>query len=160
EASVKAHSLVKFDPTMAPNCIESRHVGALYREDQRGLLQSALNNAFGQGGCSLLHSQDPTEVYVVYYLDGLPMSVVTDLTGRCMKEFLEFRKDWYSQVKGASNGNVAHSDIDYSRGSIPVYSGRDAEELVCKTGIVRQLYTVRDKRIVDGYDPADFPELR
>lgn len=160
EAAAMAHSLVKFDPTLAPNCIESRHVSALYREDQRGLLQEAMNNAFGQGGCTLLSSQDPTELAVVYYLDGLPMSSVTDLTGRCLKEFLEFRKDWYGQVNDASNGNGSHTGVDYSRGSIPVYSGRDAEELVCKTGAVRQLYSVRDKRIVDGYDPAEFLELQ
>lgn len=157
EAAARAHSLVKFDPTLAPNAIESRHLSAYYREGQRGLLQNEMNAVFGQGGCTLLPTEDPTEVTIVYYLDGLPMSSVTDLTGRCLKEFLEHRKDWYNQVDASSNGNGSH---DFSQGSIPVYSGRDAEELVCKTKVVRQLYGMRDKRIVSGYDPAQYPELQ
>lgn len=160
EALVKAHSLVKFDPMLAQNCIESRHISAYCKDDQRGLLQNVMNEVFGQGGCTLLTSEDPTEITVIYYLDGLPMSSVTDLTGRCLKEFLEHRKDWYNQVNVSLNGNSAEASIDYSQGSIPVYSGRDAEELVCKTKVVRQLYSVRDKRIVNGYDQAEFVELR
>ena len=87
EAAVKAHTLVRFSEAFAPNCREVRHISACYRDEQRNSLQRVMNRTFRQGECTLIRSSDPTEIAIFYYVDGLPMSAVKDLTGRCLDAF-------------------------------------------------------------------------
>jgi len=157
EASSKAHSLVQFDKQFAEEMREKRHVSAYWRtNEQRSILENAITKAFGQE-CTLIGSKDPGEIAIFYYVDGLPMSAVTDLTGRCLDAFLNRRRSWYLQTK--QNGNVSETNTTYNqRVGVPVYSGRDAQKRVLETGVIRQLYAVRGQN-VGVYKPTEIPEL-
>ena len=158
DAATKAHSLVSFSPQFASELREARLVSAYYKnEEQRGLLQKAINQAFGQGQCVLINSRDPSEIAIFYYVDGLPMSAVTDLTGRCLDAFLKRRRAWFRQSK--LNGNGTETNGSYKqRVGVPVYSGKDAQQRVLETGVIRQLYSVRGQN-VDTYPSEEIPEL-
>ena len=133
EAAKQAQSLVPFSERFAPSRSESRYVSAKYRDEQRAGLEAAISSAFGQGDWTLFRSNDPTEIVVFHYIDGLPMSAVNDLTGRCLEAFLQRRKIWYRRGKGGFTQTVG----------VPVYSGLDAEQRVRETGIIRRLYEVK-----------------
>ncbi len=158
DAATKAHSLVSFSPQFASELREARHVSAYYKnEEQRGALLKAINQAFGQGQCTLIPSRDPSEIAIFYYVDGLPMSAVTDLTGRCLDAFLKRRRAWYRQSK--LNGNSSETNGSYKqRIGVPVYSGKDAQQRVIETNVIRRLYTVRGQN-VELYEPSEIPEL-
>jgi len=158
EAAEKANPLVRFDPPFASELREARHLSAFYKdEEQRGLLVKAINQAFGQGQCTLLSSKDPSEIVIFYYMDGLPMSAVTDLTGRCLGAFLKRRLAWKRQSN--VNGTAEETNNLYKqRVGVPVYSGKDAQERVLETGVINQLYKVRGQN-VDTYAPGEIPEL-
>src|SRR5436190_10098549 len=86
DAIGKAKSLVSFSPHFATEIREARHVCASWKNDeQQALLEKVMNQAPEQ--CTLLKSDDPAEIVVFYYIDGLPMSAITDLTGRCLDAF-------------------------------------------------------------------------
>jgi hypothetical protein len=156
EAAAKAHSLIPYSPQFASEHREARHVCARWKsEEQRGVLQRTIDQAFGQGQCTLLQSEDPSEIVVFYYVDGLPMSAINDLTGRCLEAFLKRRKAWHRQtILNGGNANGSYKQ----RIGVPVYSGKDAEERVLDSGVVYQLYNVRGQN-VGVYTPNDIPEL-
>ena len=156
EAAIKANALVTLNKRLAPECREMRHVIAFYRDNQEGMLQTAISKAFTQGECSLVKSDDPSEIVVFYYVDGLPMSAVNDLTGRCLNAFLERRRQWHMLNHNGSKGNRGSNRPL----SVPVYSGRDAEERVLNKEIIRDLYKVRNKAVVQNYNEANILDLQ
>ena len=106
-----------------------------------------------------LQSDDPTEIAVYYYIDGIPMSAVDDLKGRCLKAFLKRRQQWNRQ-QASLNGNVPVSSLGSfnQRVGVPVYSGRDTERRVKETCVIQRLYEVRGKE-VGNFKIEDIPEL-
>ena len=85
------------------------------------------------------------------------MSAINDLTGRCLDAFLKRRRAWYRQSK--LNGNGTETNSSYKqRVGVPVYSGKDAQQRVLETGVIRQLYSVRGQN-VDIYPSEEIPEL-
>jgi hypothetical protein len=176
EASSRAISLVSFAPAFAPDLREAWYVSADFRmareeladgesdypEDRakRAKIDTAMKKAFTSGDCKLLKSRDPSEIALFYYVDGLPLSAIEDLKGRCLEAFLSRRKRWYQQQKALSNGNTPHTSIGglNQRVGVPVYSGRDAEQRIMETGIIRRLYAVKGSEVGD-YRVEDIPEL-
>ncbi|HEY1350762.1 MAG TPA: hypothetical protein VGF67_14155 [Ktedonobacteraceae bacterium] len=176
EASSRAISLVSFAPAFAPDLREAWYVSADFRtareelaetesdypEDRakRAKIEKALKKAFTSGDCKLLKSRDPSEIALFYYVDGLPLSAIEDLKGRCLEAFLSRRKRWYQQQKELNNGNAPQFSIGglNQRVGVPVYSGHDAEQRVIETGIIRRLYEVRGSE-VGSYRAEDIPEL-
>jgi len=176
EASGRAISLVSFAPAFAPDLREAWYVSADFRmareelaerestypEDRakRAKLENAMKQAFTSGDCKLLQSRDPSEIALFYYVDGLPLSAIEDLKGRCLEAFLSRRKRWYQQQKALGNGSSPQNSIGglNQRVGVPVYSGRDAEQRVLETGIIRRLYGVKGTE-VGTYRVEDIPEL-
>ena len=78
-----------------------------------------------------------------YYVDGIPMSAVSDLTGRCLDNFLKLRQNWY-RYSGSTGGNSA-VDNPGQRVSIPIYSGQDVETRVLDNEIICKLCKVADR---------------
>jgi hypothetical protein len=147
EAAELALPLVTFNSSFAPKCEEVWHVSAYCENDaQRSILQRAILAAFGQGRCTLIPTKDPTEIVVFYYVDGLPMSAIQDLTGRCLDTFLERRKEWLNREQNTTQ------DV-----WIPLYSGKDAEERVIQHRIICKLCQNIGK---DFSDYRDLPELK
>src|SRR5262249_46344845 len=132
-ASSCAAPLISFSREFAQSRLEIWHVSAYYKdEEQRRILEWALQETFGLGRYALIRSQDPTEIVVFYYVDGLPISAIQDFQGRCLDAFLQRRLDWLT--------HPASTALNPSRRvSLPVFSGRDAEERVIRTGVIRQL---------------------
>jgi hypothetical protein len=161
EAASKAYSLVSFSPNLASKRFEVRHISAYCKDDhQRRILQEARRLTIREGECTFLESKDPTELVVFYYVDGLPMSALRDLTGRCLKAFQNYRRDWYLQAKAANK--VQYPDLNtlyLQSATVSVYNGRDTEELVQRTGVIQRLYQFREKNIVPNYREQDIPEL-
>lgn len=164
EAADKAHPMVSFSPVFAADLREACHVSAYWEsEEERGLLQKAINTAFGQRPCTLLPSNDPTEIAVFYYADGLPMSAVTDLSGRCLEAFLKRRRSWHLQTEYMRNGRNTNGNsqevVMYNqRVGVPVYSGRDAQLRVEETGVIDLIYRVRGQN-VSTFTKKEVPEL-
>jgi hypothetical protein len=176
EASSRAISLVSFAPAFAPDLREAWYVSADFRtaseelaemesdypEDRakRARIEKAMKKAFTSGDCKLLKSRDPSEIALFYYVDGLPLSAIEDLKGRCLEAFLNRRKRWYQQQRELNNGNAPQASIGglNQRVGVPVYSGRDAEQRVIETGIIRRLYEVKGSE-VGSYRVEDIPEL-
>lgn len=164
EAAALAHSFVVYNEGFIGDRPEVRHVSAFYRDDeQKRQVEIAINEAFGQGRCTLLKSDDPTEIVVFYYIDGLPMSAITDLNGRCLNAFLKRRYDWYKQVKTQARASQNGNNPSISNGfnqkvGVPIYSGYDAEQHVRSTGVICQLYKFKEPN-VDNYRSEDIPEL-
>ncbi len=189
EASSRAISLVSFAPDFAPDLREAWYISADYRlereeldvfdtdypEDRlkRSKIEKAMKKALTSGDCKLLKSRDPGEIALFYYVDGLPMSAIEDLKGRCLEAFLNRRKRWYqqqemlanSQTNGKNTPQIEQSTSPQSsigslnqRVGVPVYSGRDAEERVKETGVIRQLYKVKGTEVRD-YREEDVAEL-
>jgi hypothetical protein len=160
EASAKAAALVSYSEDFALERREAWHVSAYYKnEEQRDELQSAIDEAFAQGQCKLLSSNDPAEIAIFYYVDGIPMSAVDDLKGRCLNAFLKRRQQWHKQ-KAMLNGNNPTSSIGSfnQRVGVPIYSGLDAETRVMETCVISRLYTVKGQE-VGIYKAEDVPEL-
>ncbi len=135
EASARATPLVNFIDGFARNRREIWHVSAYCnpeQPEQRRILDRAMQEAFGQGRYSLIESRDPTEIIVFYYVDGLPLSAIQDFQGRCLDAFLQRRLDWFTQT--APNTANPNQPV-----GVPVYSGKDAQERVIRTGIICQL---------------------
>lgn len=176
EASGRAISLVSFAPAFAPDLREAWYVSADFRmareelaerdstypEDRakRAKIETAMKQAFTSGDCKLLKSRDPSEIALFYYVDGLPLSAIEDLKGRCLEAFLNRRKRWYQQQKALGNGSSPQTSIGglNQRVGVPVYSGRDAEQRILETGIIRRLYAVKGSE-VGTYRVEDIPEL-
>src|SRR6266536_1731611 len=160
EAATMAISLVSYSKSFAPYRREAWHVSAYYRtKDQREAIQKAMEQSFAEGQCKLLESKDPTEIAIFYYVDGIPMSAVDDLKGRCLDAFLNRRQQWHRQ-QVSLNGNrpVASIGSFNQRVGVPVYSGRDAAERVRETCVIQRLYEVKGTE-VDEYTAEDIPEL-
>lgn len=161
EASARATALVKYSEDFAHERREAWHVSAYYRnEEQRDEIQRAINEAFAQGQCKLLSSSDPAELAVFYYVDGIPMSAIGDLKGRCLDAFLKRRQQWYKQ-KAALNGNAPAASMDSfnQRVGVPIFSGRDAEQRALDACVIKRLYDVKGPEVGD-YDAQDIPELK
>jgi hypothetical protein len=133
EASSRAAPLVNFIQGFAESRQEIWHVSAYYEGDeQRRILERAMQEAFGQGRYSLIATKDPTEIVIFYYVDGLPITAVQDFQGRCLDAFLQRRLDWVTQT--ATNVSNPRQRV-----GVPVYSGKDAEERVIRTRVIAQL---------------------
>lgn len=161
DAAAQSHSLVGFSEQFAPGNRQARLVSAFYdKDEERAALLSAINKAFGQGNCKLVKSRDRTEIVVFFYVDGLPMSAVNDLSGRCLNAFLKRRYEWNQQLKQSLNGKGSQDhSIHNQLVGVPVYSGQDAESRVIKTDIIRRIYQV--KRLnVQEYEQGDIPEFQ
>lgn len=160
EAAKRAISLVSYSRSFAPYRREAWHVSAYYRtKDQREAVLKAIGQSFAEGQCKLLESKDPTEIAIFYYVDGIPMSAVDDLKGRCLNKFLKRRQQWRrQQVSLNANRPVASIGSFNQRVGVPVYSGKDAEDRVRETCVVQHLYEVKGKE-VDDYSVEDIPEL-
>ena len=158
EANAKLHSLVQIDRQFANELREKRYVSAYWRtNDQRTILENAISETIGEE-CTLIASEDPTEIVLFFFEDGLPMSAVVDITGRCLNAFLNRRRSWFLQTR--QNGNSSERSTVYrQRVGVPVYSGRDAQQRVLETGVIRRLYEVRGQN-VEVYKPTDIPELQ
>lgn len=160
EASARATSLVSYSPDFAPSRREAWHVSAFYKnQEEREDLQSVIDLAFAQGQCKLLSSTDPAEIAIYYYVDGIPMSAIDDLKGRCLDAFLKRRQQWHQQ-KATLNGNAPTSSIVgfNQRVGVPIFSGQDAENRVQETCVVKRLYSVKGQEVGD-YKAEDVPEL-
>jgi len=165
EAADKAHPMVSFSTDFAPDLREACHVSAFWADDEeRGLLQKAVNAAFGQRPCTIIRSKDPTEIAVFYYADGLPLSAITDMTGRCLEAFLKRRRSWHLQTQyymqngHGKNGTSSEMALHNQRVGVPVYSGKDAQQRVEETKVIELLYRVRGQN-VGKYTKEDVPEL-
>jgi len=151
EASGRATPLINFSHGFAQSRQEVWHVSAYYKGDeQRRTLEKAMEGAFGQGRYTLIKSQDPTEIVVFYYVDGLPISAVQDFQGRCLDAFLQRRLDWLTQT----NSNESNPS---QRVGVPVYSGKDTEECVVYTRVIAQLCKATGR---DFTKYKDLPELK
>ena len=160
EAAARATPLVSYSEDFALSRREAWHVSAYYKnEEEREDLQSVINLAFAQGQCKLLFSSDPAEIAVFYYVDGIPMSAVDDMKGRCLEAFLKRRQQWQKQ-KASLNGHTPTSSMTglNQRVGVPIFSGQDAENRVQETGVVKRLYSVRGKEVGE-YKAEDVPEL-
>lgn len=161
EASRNATALVKFSKDFSPGYREAWHVSAFYGNgDQQEELQEAIKEAFPQGQCKLLKSKDPAEIAVFYYVDGIPMSAVNDLKGRCLNAFLKRRVQWL-QHKEVLNASRPVDSIGYlnQRVGVPIFSGKDAEERVQSTGVLKRLFEAKGEEVGD-YKLDDLPELQ
>ncbi len=147
EAAEVAYPLINYNDKFAPSeRKEKLYVCAYWDNDKkRGELQLAVEEAFGQGRCTLLPAKDPTEIVIFYYIDGISMAAISDLTGRCYDAFLQQRKRWLDQRKDNPTQNIG----------IPVYSGKDAEERVRKQDIICKLNKAAQK---DLCQYGDLPE--
>lgn len=160
EAANKATTLVSYSKDFAPSRREAWHISAYWRnEAQREEIQKATFQAF-EGQCKLLMSNDPTEVAIFYYVDGIPMSAIEDLKGRCLAAFLKRRHEWQQQ-KAALNGNAPTSSLNSlnQRVGVPIFSGADAERRVQATGVIARLYKARGQE-VGNYSAEEIPELK
>lgn len=154
EAATLATPLVNFNTGFAPDRVEVWHLCAYYKNDeQRRDLERAMREAFGQGRCTLIKSADPTEIVAFYYIDGLPISAIQDLTGRCLDAFLNRRMHWEDQAlnNGSNDGqggpnamlpvaqekNNKNNELNPTQQvGIPIYSGQDAENRVIQQNVV------------------------
>src|SRR5579885_1265757 len=160
EADKKAKALVSYSEDFAPERREAWHVAALYRnEEQYAELLDAMEEAFPQGQCKLLYSNDPAEIAVFYYVDGVPMSAVNDLKGRCLDAFLKRRLQWQKH-KSVLDSNKPVGSIGglNQRVGVPIFSGSDAEQRVQLTGVIKSLYAVHGEE-VGTYKVEDLPEF-
>ena len=161
EAANKAVSLVSFTPGLASSRREVWHVSVCCKDDrQRGIIEEIKKRTFRQGECTLLKSEDPTELVIFYYIDGLAMSAIKDLTGRCLKAFLEKRRAWYIQAKAA--GKELYPDLDTlyrQSATVSVYRGKKTEGIVQRTRVIRRLYRFRENSLEFSYRNQDIPEF-
>src|ERR1051326_1577402 len=150
DAAELTHPLVSFNRGFAPERQEVWHVCAYVKDkDQRDQLQRAVDQVFPQGRCSLLDTKDPTEIVVFYYVDGIPASAVSDLTGRCLEAFLKLRRNWYKHAR--SSGNSGGNNPG-QRVSIPIYSGQEADKRVIDQDIICKLCRVTGRFINEYHD--------
>src|SRR5450755_440788 len=161
EGAAKATALVNYSEDFAPERREAWHVSAFFKnEEQREELNKIIVETFAQGQCKLLKSSDPAEIAIFYYVDGIPMSAVEDLKGRCLNAFLKRRQQWHQQKKSL-NGSSPVGSIDSlnQRVGVPIFSGKDAEQRVKETNVVKKLYSVRGQE-VSAYKVEEIPELQ
>lgn len=157
EAMSRAASLVSYESALSSDRYECWLVIADYGNDERRRkkLVEALGKAFPWRTVQLLQSDDPTEIAIFYYVDGLPMSAIDDLRGRCLNAFLAYRQRWNQQQISLNSSSPAPSiGALNQRISVPVYSGKDAETRVLEKGIIHRLYAVKNAE-VGGYSQVD-----
>jgi hypothetical protein len=145
----RAQSLMPFAQGFASSCVEECYVTAFWsNERQYSMLQDALSQI--SQNAILIKSDNPTEIIVFYLIDGLAMSAIKELTGRCLGAFLELRRDWMLYNRNLTqHGHMV---------GIPVYSGYNLEKLVMQQNIVGRLYEVRQSD-VGNYTSSQIPEL-
>lgn len=156
DAVARTHILVPIERTFAPELEEKLLICAHWEDAaQQAELQRMVRESI-KLNYKLLPSQDPTELVIFYYVDGLPMSAASDLTSRCLEQFLAYRARWHRQQGAASASDDQRQRSQ--RAGVPVYSGQDAEMRVAQTGVLRQLYRVRRQNI-GKYTAQEIPEL-
>lgn len=164
DAVARAQILVPIDRTFAPELEEKLLISAHWEDTvQEADLHRAVRESVKRS-YKLLASEDPGEIIIFYYADGIPMSATNDLTSRCLEQFLSYRARWYKQQRqqgaGASDVNATGKipAIRAQRAGVPVYSGLDAENRVAQTGVLYELYRVRRQNI-GKYTAQEIPEL-
>ena len=149
QAFGRAQSLMPFSQGFASSSVEEYYVTAFWRnERQHSMLQEALSQISQKA--KLIKSDEPTEIVVFYLIDGLAMTAINELTGRCLRAFLELRSQW-----------TLHNSNQTQHGSmrgIPVYSGYNFEMQVGQQHIVDRLYEARQLGVGD-YTSSQIPEL-
>lgn len=148
EAYERCFSPVNYHPGFANDCREFRHVTAFYRDDeQRAFILEAMDQKTGR--TTLLKSEDPTEICVFYYVDGLSMSAVSDLSGRCFRAFHEEYQSRLGKglLSSSKSRNIGENNEDTTYFKVPIFSGSDTEQRVRESGILDRLY---DSRPPDG----------
>ncbi len=151
EAVSRAQIMVPLDRSFAPELEEKLIISAHWNDE---IQETALRSAVREGvkrSHKVLPSEDPSEIIVFYYADGLPMSASDDLAGRCLAQFLAHRARWHKQQQQNGLGRA-------QRAGIPIYSGLDAETRVRETKVLAQLYRVR-RQNTGRYTSQDIPEL-
>ena len=121
EAMRRATPLINYDEDFTPKRREFWYVNADYSNDeQRKRILDAMSEVFPQGNCQLVKSNDPTKIVLLYYADGLPMSALNGLTGRCLNTFLKRRGQWHSSKTSADQHmeNLLYSSKDAERAYI------------------------------------------
>lgn len=161
EASTMATALINYSESFAPHRREAWHVSAFYKdEEQREALNDVITETFARGQCKLLKSSDPSEIAVFYYVDGIPMSAVDDLKGRCLHAFLKRRQQWNARKEQLAASAMPLNSIEgmNQRVGVPVFSGKDAEQRVQRENIITKLYNVRGEEVsIDNIEDAPIP---
>lgn len=153
KAAELATSMVPFSKHFAPKCREVRYISAYYKnEEQRKALQIAADDIF-QGEYTIEKSDDPTEIVVFYYVDGLAMSAVNDLRGRCYDAYLALREK--EQLLHSRNKTRGVGGFERSA-SNSIYSGKDAQDRVMKTDVVSLIHAISEH----SDDASTLPELQ
>ncbi len=151
EAESKAIALVNYSRDFAPDLSEAWHVSAPCRENQgqHEQVNELIDEIFAGRHCKLLESNDPSEIALFYYVDGIPMSSVDDLKGRCLNAFLKRRQQWQAR-KSTLDGSAPVGSIGTlnQRVGVPIFSGQDAEDRVWKTNVIQKLYSVRGDEVL------------
>jgi hypothetical protein len=149
QALGRAQSLMPFARGYAASSVEECYVTASWsNERQHSMLEEALSQISQKA--TLIQSDDPTEIVILYLVDGLAITALNDLTSRCLGAFLEQRSLWtlYNSnraLRGSMRGN-------------PVYSGYNFELQVKQQGIVHRLYKAKQLSVAE-YNKDQVPEL-
>ncbi len=140
EALDRFCSSVKYSPGLAEDRREGRLVSAYYNDDQqRFLILEAIEQSYGIR-TKLCRSQDPTEVCVFYYVDGLSMAAVSDLNGRCFRAFREeYQGNLNKKQSQVPEPGNRLEDAQTERANAPLFSGLDAEQRVHNSGVIDRL---------------------
>lgn len=146
EAAEKLRPSITFQHQYAANCREAWHLSvAYYSPAQRRDLQDAIDRSFGRNKCTLIKSNNPHEIVAFYYVDGLPLSAITDIQGPCLEAFLARSQAWYRQRR--EERDITIPTTAQSLTAMPLYSGLDATLRVYQTGVI--------KRLASLFQPSD-----
>ena len=149
QALGRAESLMPFSRGFATTCVEDCYVTASWNNDaQKSMLEETLDQILQKA--TLIKSEDPTEIVVFYLIDGLAITAINELTGRCLGAFLEQRSLWTRY-----NSNQA---LHGSMRGIPIYSSYDINKQVEQQGIVHRLYKAKQPSVAN-YTSKQVPEL-
>jgi hypothetical protein len=158
DAVARAQIMVPIDRSFAPELEEKLLISAHWEDAIQGTeIQQAVREVVKRTH-KLLPSDDPSEIIIFYFADGIPMSATNDLTSRCLEQFLYYRSRWHKQHRQSTGDNPLQGGLRVQRAGIPVYSGQDAEKRVLQTGVLYALYRVRRQNI-GRYTAQDIPEL-
>ncbi len=152
----RAHPLVTLTREYATNSIGECYVSGHWRNPtQRSMLERSIKQV--SQATKIFESEDPTEIVIFYFIDGLALPSINDLSGRCFAAFLEERKTWIREYRAfLKQRTVRRRQEDFS--GIPVYNSNYNEQLIIQQGIVCKLYNARMGNVGE-YTSADLPEL-
>ena len=129
EAKSLANSLINYSQSLAYESKKYIYICAYWgkNKNQYDKLYKLITEVFNSGEWTLLESNDPTEIVVVYCVDGLSMAALSDLNYHYFDAFLRHQQRW----------TKSPTSIE-----VPVFSGKDAEALVQEYEIISRLNRV------------------